>query len=196
MTDVEKKIDIISPDIAKTLHELFVERVRHTPKNVAYRYFNRTTKTWKSSSWEETLQEIEQWKSALANEPLHPGDKVAIMLPNSFEWVVMEQAALSLGLVVVPLFTNDRADNVAYILQDAGVKILLVDGIEHLQQLKSIYSQLDGLVRLLTVRSCHDTDIFSRYKYIGDWLDDNLAGGVTGNKRNSQAGGHQASGSR
>ena len=37
------------------------------------------------------------------------------MLRNSPEWVTFDQAALGLGLVVVPLYTQDRADNVAYI---------------------------------------------------------------------------------
>ena len=40
-------------------------------------------------------------------EKLAAGDRVAILLHNSVEWVCFDQAALSLGLVVVPLFTPD-----------------------------------------------------------------------------------------
>ena len=52
------------------------------------------------------------------------------MLRNSPEWVTYDQAALGLGLVVVPLYTQDRPDNVAYIIADAGCKVLLIDGPE------------------------------------------------------------------
>jgi long-chain acyl-CoA synthetase len=133
-----------------TLPGLFIERSEKTPERIAYRYFNPETKTWETSTWSEMSQEVARWQAALRKEHLHPGDKIAIMLPNSREWIMMEQAALGLGLVVVPLYPNDRADNVAYILQDAGVKLLIVEGQEHLQQLKTIHAQLDGLVRLLS----------------------------------------------
>ncbi|MBA1332897.1 hypothetical protein QQ73_18140, partial [Candidatus Endoriftia persephone str. Guaymas] len=67
-----------------------------------------------------------RWRQALLQEGLEPGDRVAIQLRNCPEWVMFDQAALSLGLVTVPLYTDDRADAVAYILQDAVVKLLLV----------------------------------------------------------------------
>ena len=41
---------------------------------------------------------------------------------------MFDMAALGLGLVVVPLYTQDRPDNVAYILNDAGCKVLLFEG--------------------------------------------------------------------
>jgi len=69
---------------------------------------------------------VARWRVALAGEALSPGDRVAMLLRNCPEWVSFDQAALSLGLVTVPLYTDDRADNAAYILQDAGCKVLLI----------------------------------------------------------------------
>lgn len=153
-----------------TLPGLFIERSEKTPERIAYRYFNPETKIWETSTWSEMSQEVARWQAALRKEHLHPGDKIAIMLPNSREWIMMEQAALGLGLVVVPLYPNDRADNVAYILQDAGVKLLIVEGQEHLQQLKTIHAQLDGLVRLLSLHPFNDSLSYSRLMSIQDWL--------------------------
>ena len=34
---------------------------------------------------------------------------------------------MGLGLVVVPLYTQDRPDNVAYIIQNCGAKLLLFE---------------------------------------------------------------------
>jgi long-chain acyl-CoA synthetase len=50
------------------------------------------------------------------------------MLCNCRGWVAFDQAALGLGLVVVPLYVEDRPENSAYILRDAGVRVLLIDG--------------------------------------------------------------------
>jgi long-chain acyl-CoA synthetase len=69
---------------------------------------------------------VARWRSALADEALEIGDRVAILLRNCPEWVMFDQAALSLGLITVPLYTDDRAENASYILQDAAVKLLLV----------------------------------------------------------------------
>ena len=37
---------------------------------------------------------------------------------------MFDQAALSLGLVTVPLYTDDRPDNVAYIVDDASIRLI------------------------------------------------------------------------
>ena len=39
---------------------------------------------------------------------------------------MFDQAALSLGLVNVPLYTDDRPENIAYITDNAAVRLLLV----------------------------------------------------------------------
>ena len=62
----------------------------------------------------------------MARERLEQGDRVAVLLRNSVEWVCFDQAALALGLVLVPLYLSDTADNIAYILEDSGARLLLV----------------------------------------------------------------------
>ncbi len=57
---------------------------------------------------------------------------------NCPEWIAFDQAALSLGLIVVPLFANDRPENIAYILENTEAKILLCPGESYWQQLAPI----------------------------------------------------------
>ena len=162
-------LDIISPDTAISLHGLFCERVTRTPKAIAYRYFDHTAQRWMELSWEQSYAHIEKIQAALQREDIEAGDRVAIMLRNCPQWVMFEQAALSLGLVVVPLYTNDRAENVAYVLQDAGVKVLLVEGQETLDILEPISPQLQGLVRLVTLQACEPKVIYPRMMSLQAW---------------------------
>ena len=118
----------IAPHQAGTLHGLFFERVRQSPDKVAYRHCMGDG--WREFTWREMAEEIEHWRRALAAQGLQRGDRVAVMLRNGPSWILFDQAALSLGLVVVPLFTVDRPDNIAYIVRDAGVKLFFFEGAE------------------------------------------------------------------
>ena len=117
--------DLISIDRARTIDGLFLHRTIRSAERIAYRSFERAG-GWRELTWREMGEAVARWRAALATEPLAPGDRVAILLRNCPEWVMFDQAAFSLGLVVVPLYTDDRADNAAYILQDAAVKVLLI----------------------------------------------------------------------
>ena len=116
------------PDALGTLCGLFRARVAATPDQVAYRQFDEADNAWVSFTWAQVAAEVARWQAALAKEGLVPGDRVAVMLKNSVEWVIFDQAALGLGLVTVPLYLDDRPDNAAYILDHADARLLLVEG--------------------------------------------------------------------
>ncbi|WP_455221818.1 AMP-dependent synthetase/ligase [Kaarinaea lacus] len=167
-------LDVIQLERVGTLGGLLRERARRTPDNVAYRYFSRETKTWEDITWQQTVNRVAQIQAALAGDGLQPGDRVAIMLRNCPEWVQFEQAALGLGLIVVPLYTNDRVDNIAYVLQDAGIKVLLTEGQQDLNILSAISSQIGGLVRLLTLEACNNNANYSRLMRFNQWVENSI----------------------
>jgi len=141
--------DVISPEQVGTLHGLFLERVRRSPDKTAYRYFQQDV--WRDISWREMQSEVARWQAALAELHLQPGDRVAIMLRNCPQWVMFDQAAMSLGLVVVPLYTVDRPDNIAYIVNDADVKVLLFETGEQWRELSSVREQLGGVKKFVII---------------------------------------------
>ena len=118
-------LDTINTHDATTLDELFRERVRRSPEKVAYSQFDALNSEWRSYSWAQIAEQVERWQVAFRESGLQKGDRVAICYLNSIEWVIFDQAALRLGLVVVPLYTADRADNIAYVIANAGAKLVL-----------------------------------------------------------------------
>ena len=141
----------IKPEEAITLHGLFLERVKRTPDTVAYKYFDTRQEAWLTLTWAQMLNEVARWQTALLHEKLATGDRVAIMLRNCPQWVMFEQAAMSLGLVVVPLYTVDRPDNSAYIVNDAQIKVLLFETDEQWQSLRTVAGQLECVQRLVSL---------------------------------------------
>lgn len=138
-----------------TLPQLFLARIQNTPSKLAYRQFHADPSApqdvhrgrWQDIDWAEAGRETGCWRAALRNEGLKPGDRVALCMRNRIEWILFDQAALSLGLVVVPLFYNDRPDNMAWCMNDAGVRLLLLeDG--------SLWSGLRGQIPALARVIC------------------------------------------
>lgn len=152
-------LDIITVDQAQTLDGLFQERVQRSPHKAAYHYFNTTCEEWSSYTWEQMNQAVARWQAGLAKESLMPGDRVAVMMRNCPEWVMFEQAALGLGLVVIPLYTDDRVENAAYVINDANVKLLLLEGLHQWHQFTAIRDQIQGLQRVVLLRSFENSDM-------------------------------------
>ena len=73
---------LITPEEAGTLSGLLYERVQRTPDNLAYRYYDESSDTWKDLTWGETGAQVARWQAALAAEDLQPGDRVAVMMQN------------------------------------------------------------------------------------------------------------------
>ncbi|MBI4809095.1 MAG: long-chain fatty acid--CoA ligase [Nitrosomonadales bacterium] len=170
------RTDLIAQDVAVTLDGLFHERARRSPDKMAYRYFDDHRCEWRELSWREMEHEIARWQAAMQHEGLQPGDRVAIMLKNCPQWVVFDQAALGLGLVTVPLYVNDRPENVAYVLQDSGAKILLIDNATHWHPLHEACTGIAALKRIVTLRAPPEGDNDERLRSVDEWLPEHSAG--------------------
>lgn len=164
------QVDVISPETAITLDGLFSERVRRSPAAVAYTEFDEDAGVWRDYTWGQMGELVARWQAALKREPLQPGDRVAIMLRNSPTWVALDQAAMGLGLVVVPLYTQDRPDNMAYIVQNSGAKLLLFDKPEQWAAFADVKALLADVVRVLCVKPLHGSPEDPRLASITTWL--------------------------
>jgi len=153
-----QETDVISAQQAGTLHGLFLERVRRSPQCVAYRHFDQQRSVWVDYTWAQMRDHVARWQAALASENLQAGDRVAVMLRNCPQWMMFDQAAMSLGLVVVPLYTVDRPDNIAYILNHSGAKVLLFETAEQWEGLRTVRDQLNGLVRMVSINNIPDAN--------------------------------------
>jgi long-chain acyl-CoA synthetase len=159
----------IKPEEAVTLHGLFLERVKRTPEAIAYRYFDTHRAAWLSLSWRQMQEQVARWQAALLKENLTAGDRVAVMLRNCPEWVMFEQAGMSLGLVVVPFYVVDRPDNIAYIVNDSKVKVLFFETAEQWQDLRSVLGQLDCIQRFVSLEKVFK-NVEPRLQCCDEWL--------------------------
>lgn len=151
-------LDVINSSDASTLDELFRERVRRSADKIAYTQYDAAQQHWFGISWAGLASEVERWQVAFREQGLEKGDRVAICHRNSIEWVVFDQAALRLGLVVVPIYTADRPENIAYVISDSGAKLVMFSSSPKWLEVASNQQQLSSVETVLVLESDDDSD--------------------------------------
>jgi acyl-CoA synthetase (AMP-forming)/AMP-acid ligase II len=94
-----------------------------------------------SRTMAELDQRVSRLAASLAERGVGRGDRLAVLMGNSIEMVEAIFAGWRLGAIVVPVNFRLVADEVSFILGDAGVRVVIVD--EHLAGL--VGANLDRL---------------------------------------------------
>ncbi len=79
----------------------------------------------KKVSYKELLSMCDRLAAYLHEEGIRSGERVAIFMRNSIEFVVSIFAISKIGAVVVPINTFLKSDELAYILEDSGAVALM-----------------------------------------------------------------------
>ena len=71
---------------------------------------------------------------------LTKGDRVAILSENRPEWMIVDFACVTTGLVDVPIYTTLTAEQTLYVLENSGARVVCVSSDEQLKKVQSILS--------------------------------------------------------
>lgn len=77
-------------------------------------------------TWAELRDNVREVARGLRALGIRRGDHVAVCMGNSLEWVIFFYAAATIGAVTVPVNTRFKADEMAYCLKQADVKLLFI----------------------------------------------------------------------
>jgi acyl-CoA synthetase (AMP-forming)/AMP-acid ligase II len=79
-------------------------------------------------SYRALAEQIERLSGQLSNAGLKPGDRVAIVLPNSLEFLVVFLALTHARLVAAPLNPADKPDEIRFFIEDAEARAVVAEG--------------------------------------------------------------------
>ena len=105
-----------------TLVDLYTNTVTQYPRPDAF--LEKRGDKWVSISTDDFARDVAVVGQALIEFGLKPGDRVAIMSENRYQWAVVDFAALTRGGVVVPVYPTLPANQMATILADSGASFL------------------------------------------------------------------------
>jgi long-chain acyl-CoA synthetase len=103
---------------------------------------------WRDFDAQTVARRAAAWQAGFERAGLQAGDRVGICLRNGVEWVAVDMAALGVRLVVVPLYVDDNAGNIAGCARDAGCRLIVLENERQVRALRT-----EGLECTLVVLS-------------------------------------------
>ena len=86
------------------------------------------------------IERVKRVAMGLAALGVQPGDRVAIISENRPEWSFVDLAILSLRAVNVPIYTTQSVEQIRFILENSGAKMLCISG-------KKIWKHAENAIR-------------------------------------------------
>ncbi|TAK68932.1 MAG: long-chain fatty acid--CoA ligase [Actinomycetota bacterium] len=135
------------PPEATCVGQMFLDRVARSRDREAFRVPNMVG-GWRSISWGELEVEVVELAAGLVALGIEPEDRVAIASSTRLEWIVADLAIMCAAAATTTVYPQTQADDMAYIMRDAGVRLLFAEDAD---QLAKVDEERAGLPDLETV---------------------------------------------
>ena len=103
---------------------------------------------WIEISTAELSDQVNKLSSGLIKKGIQPNDKIGIVSFNRSEWVIADFAISQIGAIGVPMYPNSTAEDYAYIVNDAEIKLIFGGDLEIIEKLESKVSEYNQNVEL------------------------------------------------
>ena len=102
-------------------------RVRYPGKTIL-RYYNKHSERWEKLNGEQVANLCLSAAKGLAYLQIAAGDRIAIYSPNRVGCIATELGIFMMRAVSVPLYATSTPDQVAFMVEDAGIETMFVGG--------------------------------------------------------------------
>ena len=135
------------------------DRIPQTIPHFCFESFRRNNKrdalafkiddVWHYLSGVEVIEKVRRIAIGLSQLGVKAGDRIAIISENRPEWSLTDLAILSLKAVNVPIYTTQAVEQIRYILEDSGAKMLFVSGKKLLKHAEAAIESVERIERLV-----------------------------------------------
>lgn len=102
-------------------------------------------------SWSELADKVSAWAAALVELGLQPGDRVAMVAPNRWEWIITDLAILSARGIHVPIHASLSGAQILYQVRHSGAKLLILSGPDSAAKLAELAGELPEDLLLISL---------------------------------------------
>ena len=135
------------PTPPNTLNHLFFRAIEKYDKPDALQV--KVGGAYQPISHRTLLERVRRVSLGLQEIGVKPGDRVAILSENRPEWAIADYACLTGCLTDVPIYPTLPAEQMPYILNDAGVVAMFVSNEEQTRKIAQIRAQVPSLKHVI-----------------------------------------------
>ncbi|MDX1637479.1 MAG: long-chain fatty acid--CoA ligase [Balneolaceae bacterium] len=106
---------------------------------------------WIPTSPQQFREQTRHFAYGLYELGVRPGDRVSIHSENSAEWLICDQAILSIGAVTVPIYTTQAGEQIKYILENSETKIHIVSNDELFKETKPLIKGVKSVTAVISI---------------------------------------------
>jgi len=126
-----------------TLNKLFFDAIGKFNKPDALQY--KKSGAFTPISSRDLADRVRQVALGLLDAGVRRGDRVAILSENRPEWAIVDYASLTAGLTDVPIYPTLPAEQIPYILNDAGAVAVFTSSPEQAAKIAEVRSRCTSL---------------------------------------------------
>jgi len=149
----------------KTLIEIVDEGLAYYPEGMFIS--TKRNGTWHEMTVEDFIEKIKFFGLGLVKLGVEKGDKVSLHSENRTEWLIADQAILSIGAVSVPIYTTQPGEQIKYILENSEAKVHIVSNDEMFADTKPIIKSVKPVTSVITF----DPSKHKKLKHFDDILE-------------------------
>jgi len=134
---------LVTPQVRGSLSDLPVRNGTSRPRDVAF--CKPSSGTWLDVTNAEFLADVRALAKGLMAAGIGPGERVAIMSKTRYEWALSDFAIWTAGAVCVPIYETSAAQQVGWIVKDAGCAAVILETPTHAKVLAEVKGDLPEL---------------------------------------------------
>ena len=101
------------------------DRASEAPSHPAFR--RKVDGRWTDVTSAEFAESVRSVARGLVASGVEAGDRVAILSSTRYEWTVVDFAVWAAGAVSVPIYDSSSADQVRWIMEDSGARLVVAE---------------------------------------------------------------------
>lgn len=135
----------------RNLVDLFEDTVAKWGDRNAIGTKNLKTKQYEWITYAQLAERINNTRSGIHQLGISRGDAVGVIIGNSVEWYVLENASHGLGALFVPMYEKELMKTWQYIIKDSGIQYLFVKDEELFKKIQHFKKEIENLKEIFII---------------------------------------------
>ena len=133
----------------KTMNDVFHNRVHKYGNRLAIE--KKMGDIWNSVTWNEYYDRARTVGLGLWSLGVRKGNMVSLLSENRLEWLYADMGSLGLGACIIPVYPTLPSDDIEYIVNNSGTKVIVPENKNQLKKVLEIVDNCPSLEKIIVM---------------------------------------------